>query len=81
MKDRDNFDRLFSSSFTQDLSVLAIQYQDMNHSFIRKIREYEVKELLRRMKLSGWNSNRCLEIFRSDGYEIIDRSCLQDLTK
>jgi len=49
-KDGEYFDRLFNGSFTQDLGNLTIQYQDMNHNYMRIISKYEVKEALKRMK-------------------------------
>ena len=42
---------MFNDSSTQDLSDLPIQCQDMNHNYMRKISEYEVKEALKGMKL------------------------------
>ena len=41
---------LFNGSSTQDLDDLTIQCQDMNHNYMRKISESEVKEALKRMK-------------------------------
>ena len=34
----------------KDLDDLTIQCQDMNHNYMRRISEYEVKEALKRMK-------------------------------
>ena len=48
---REYFDKLFNGSSTQDLDDLTIQCQDMNHNYMRKISESEVKEVLKRMKL------------------------------
>jgi len=48
--DREYFDKLFNGSPTQDLDDLTIQCQDMNHNYMRKISEFEVKEALKRMK-------------------------------
>jgi len=47
---REYFDRLFNGSSTQDLGNLAIQCQDMNRSYMRRISESKVKEALKRMK-------------------------------
>ena len=47
---REYFDKLFNDSSTQDLDDLTIQCQDMNHSYMRRISESEVKEALKRMK-------------------------------
>ena len=47
---REYFDKLFSDSSTQDLDDLIIQRQDMNHSYMRKISESEVKEALKSIK-------------------------------
>ena len=47
---REYFDKLFNGSSTQDLNDLTIQCQDMNHNYMRKISESEVKEALKRMK-------------------------------
>ena len=47
---REYFDKLFNGSSTQDLNDLTIQCQDMNHNYMRRISESEVKEALKRMK-------------------------------
>ena len=47
---REYFDKLFNGSSTQDLNDLTIQWQDMNHNYMRRISESEVKEALKRMK-------------------------------
>ena len=47
---REYFDKLFNGSSTQDLDDLTIQYQDMNHNYMRRISESEVKGALKRMK-------------------------------
>ena len=47
---REYFDKLFNGSSTQDLDDLTIQCQDMNHNYMRRISESEVKEALKRMK-------------------------------
>ena len=47
---REYFDKLFNGNSTQDLDDLTIQCQNMNHSYIRRISESEVKEGLNRMK-------------------------------
>ena len=47
---REYFDKLFNGSSTQDLDDLIIQCQDMNHNYMRRISESEVKEALKRMK-------------------------------
>ena len=44
------FDKLFNSSFTQDLDDLTIQCQNMNRNYMRRISESEVKEAMKRMK-------------------------------
>ena len=44
------FDKLFNDSSTQDLDDLTIQCQVMNHNYMRRISESEVKETLKRMK-------------------------------
>ena len=41
---------MFNGSSTQDLDDLTIQFQDMNHNYICRISESEVKEALKRMK-------------------------------
>jgi len=41
---------LFNGSSTQNLDDLTIQCQDMNLNYMRRIRESEVKEALKRMK-------------------------------
>ena len=48
---RKYFDKLFNDSSTQDLDDLTIQCQDMNHHYMRRISESEVKEALKMMKL------------------------------
>ena len=50
LKWREYFDKLFNGSFAQDLNDLAIQCQDMNYNYIRRISEYEVKKAFKRMK-------------------------------
>ena len=47
---RHYFDKLFNGSSTQDLDDLIIPYQDMNHNYMHRISESEVKEALKRMK-------------------------------
>ena len=47
---RQYFDKLLNGSSTQDLDDLTIQRQDMNHNYMRRISESEVKEALKRMK-------------------------------
>ena len=47
---REHFDKLFNDSSTQDLDDLIIQCQDMNHNYMRRISEFEVKEAMKRMK-------------------------------
>ena len=42
---------MFNDSSTQDLDDLTIQWQDMNHNYMCRISEYEVKEALKMMKL------------------------------
>ena len=49
-KDGEYFDKLFNGNSTQDLNDLTIQCQDMNHSYMSRISESEVKEALKRMK-------------------------------
>jgi len=49
-KDREYFDKLFNGSSTQDLNDLTIQPHDMNHIYMRRISESEVKKALKRMK-------------------------------
>ena len=49
-KDREYFGKLFNGSSTQDLNDLTIQCQDVNHNYMRRISESEVKEGLKRMK-------------------------------
>ena len=44
------FDILFNDNSTQDLGDLTIQCQDMNHDYMRRISESEVKETLKRKK-------------------------------
>lgn len=44
---RDYFNKLFNDSFTQDLGKLIIQCQDINHNFMYRIREFEVKKIYR----------------------------------
>ena len=41
---REYFDKLFNDSSTQDLDDLTIQCQDMNHNYMRRISESEVKK-------------------------------------
>jgi len=48
--EREYFDRLFNGKSTQDLGDLTIQWQDVNHNFMCRISESEVKEALKRMK-------------------------------
>ena len=47
---REYFDKLFNGSSTQDLDDLTTQCQDMNHNYMRRVSESEVKEALKRMK-------------------------------
>ena len=47
---REHFDKLFNDSSTQDLDDLTIQCQDINHNYMRRISESDVKEALKRMK-------------------------------
>jgi len=47
---RKYFDTLFNGSSTQDLGELTIQYQDMNRNYMRIINEFEIKEVLKRIK-------------------------------
>ena len=47
---REYFDKLFNGNSTQDLDELTIQCQDMNHSYMRRISESEVKEALKSRK-------------------------------
>jgi len=49
-KDGEYFNKLFNGSSTQDLDDLAIQCQDMNRNYMRRISEFEVKDALKRMK-------------------------------
>ena len=49
-KDGEYFDKLFNGNSTQDLDDLSIQCKDMNHSYMRRISESEVKEALKRIK-------------------------------
>ena len=44
------FNKLFNDSSTQELDDLTIQCQDMNHNYMHRISESEVKEALKRMK-------------------------------
>ena len=67
---REYFDKLFNGSSTQDLDDLTIQCQDMNHNYMRRISESEVKETLKRMKLR--------KAIRSDGIPIEVWRCLRD---
>ena len=48
---REYFDKLFNDSSTLDLDDLTIQCQDMNRNYMRRISEYEVKKVLKRIKL------------------------------
>ena len=50
----------FNGSSTQDLDDLTIQCQDMNHNYICRISESEVKEALKRMKSRKAEVWRCL---------------------
>ena len=47
---REYFDKLFNGSSTQDLDDLTIQCQDMNRNYMRRNRESDVKEALKRIK-------------------------------
>ena len=47
---REYFDKLFNGNSTQDLDDLTIHCQNMNHSYMCRINESEVKEALKRMK-------------------------------
>ena len=47
---REYFDKLFNCSSTQDLDELAIQCQDMNRNYMRRISEPKIKDVLKRMK-------------------------------
>ena len=47
---REYFDKLFNGSSTHHLDDLTIQCQDMNHNYMRRISESEVKEALKKMK-------------------------------
>ena len=47
---REYFDTLFNGSSTQDLGDLTIQCQDMNRNYMRIINEFEIKEVLKRIK-------------------------------
>ena len=47
---REYFDELLNGSFTQDLDDLIIQCQNMNHNYMRRIIESEIKEALKMMK-------------------------------
>ena len=49
-REREYFDKLFNGSSTQDLDDHTIQCQVMNHNYMRRISESEVKEALKRMK-------------------------------
>jgi len=49
-KDGEYFDKLFNGNSTQDLNDLTIQCQDMNHSYMSRISESEVKDALKWMK-------------------------------
>ena len=55
------FDKLFNGSSTQDLDDLTIQCQDMNHNYMRRISQFEVKRGLEEDEVKescwpGWNS-------------------------
>ena len=45
---REYFDKLFNGSSTHDLDDLTIQCKDMNHNYMRRISESEVKKALKR---------------------------------
>jgi len=49
-KDGEYFDKLFNGSSIQDLDDLTIQCQDINHNYMCRISESEVKEALKKMK-------------------------------
>ena len=64
---REPFDTLFNVSSTQDLSDLTIQCMDVNHNYMHRISESEVKEALKRMK------SRKAEMLKRDGREMTDK--------
>ena len=47
---KEYFDKLFNGNYIQDVGDVNIQPEDLNRDFICRIRPYEVKEALRRMK-------------------------------